>query len=764
MERRKFYPLVLVAAGLCVYHNSLHGAFIFDDSISIVDNPHIRQLWPLTEAMSAPPQSPVAGRPIISLTLALNCAISGLNPWSYHAFNLAMHILNALVLFGIVRQTLERGRLKQRFGSASPWLAFAVALVWVVHPLLTDAVNYITQRTELVVSLFLLLTLYCVILGHDSIHRRRWHTVAIVCCALGMASKEVMVTAPVLVLLYDRVLLSNSWADVFRQRRRLHAGLACTWMILAWLMVSGPRTMSVGLGFENLTPWEYARTQCGVILHYLRLAIWPHPLVIDYDDWPVVRTVSAALPDLAVLMALAGATLWALKRWPAVGFLAAWFFVILAPTSSFVPIVSEVAAERRMYLPLAGVVTLAVVAAYTMFESLFRKPAARYVEGGSLMMIVAVLGYATMQRNKDYRSELAIWTDAVAKRPTSARAHTNLGVVLSHEGNDKVAIQHYLEALRLRPDYAYAHSNLGASLASGGKIKEALAQYTVALRLDPSFAGVHYNLGVALAGQGKTNAAIASYRRALQIQSELPNAQYNLAVALAGEGKTAEAIDHYRQALLTKPDDADVHYNLGVALAREGRVADAITHYTTALRLNPNRADAHNNLGIALASSGRITEATSHFSEAIRLKPDDPEPHNNLASVFTIQHRTSDAIEQYRAALRLRPDWPEPLTSLAWILATNENPESRNPSDAVQMAERASELTGHQQPAALDTLAAAYAAAGRFTEAVETARKAIELAQASGQLDLANSIQQRVQLYQAGRPFHENETAASPQT
>ena len=298
-----FLPLlVLVSAGLLAFHNSLQGPFVFDDLQSIPANPSIRGLW---TALSPTPYRSVQGRPTANLSLAVNYALSGLQVWDYHAFNMAIHIAASIAMFGVVRRTLLRPSLRDRYGADAPWLAMAVALIWAVHPLQAESVTYIVQRTELLMGLFLLGTLYCLIRGLESSHRRAWYAAAVVCCALGMGSKEVMVSAPLIVVLYDRVFLSSSFREMFRQRWGLYVGLAGTWLILAALVATTPHRRT-GFAFADLTPLDYARTQAGVIVHYLKLAFWPHPLVADHDDWPVVRTTRAALPAGAVVATLLG--------------------------------------------------------------------------------------------------------------------------------------------------------------------------------------------------------------------------------------------------------------------------------------------------------------------------------------------------------------------------------------------------------------------------------------------------------------------------
>lgn len=536
----RLIPLLLVGAGLGAYINSFDGTFVFDDRIRIINNPQIRHLWPPWEVMGR------NSRPLVQLSLAVNYALGGLSVWGYHAFNLAVHLLAALTLFALVRRTLESHRLRARYGQAAPWLALAVALLWLVHPLQTESVTYIIQRAESLMGLFYLLTLYCALRGALSPHPRRWFIAAVSACALGMGSKEVMVSAPLVVLLYDRVFLADSFTDVFRRRSGLYWGLAATWVVAGALLASGGRGFSYvneGALGPGPTSAHYAITQFGVIVHYLRLALWPHPLIFDYA-WPLAETVSAVLPWAAIVLALVGVTALVFRRLPALGFLGAWFFLILVPTSSLVPI-ADVACEHRMYLPLAAVVALVVIGAYEALGALFRRLGAphdlrRWVLVGLLVAAVAGLGSATFRRNEDYRSEFAIWNDTLAKRPENPRAHNNLGVIQYRRGKVNEAIANYSEALRLEPEYAGAHNSLGAALASQGHFSEAIPHLFEASRINPRYATPHYNLGGILFRQGRITEAIAQYSEALRRRPAFPEARHVLGLALAKQTDTNE--------------------------------------------------------------------------------------------------------------------------------------------------------------------------------------------------------------------------------
>jgi len=595
LKARKLIPLMLVAIGLVVYYNSLHAAFVLDDQPHITENSHIRHLWPPGDIIRH------TSRPVVLLSAAVNYALGGLNPWGYHLFNLGVHILAALTLFGVARRTFHSERLRPRFGEAAEWLAGTISLLWLVHPLQTEVVSYAIQRGESMMGLFYLLTLYCVIRAHEATRRIGWWLAAMASCALGMGSKPVMVTTPVVILLYDRAYLAKSWREVMERRWGLYAGLASTWLLLPLLLANGAAEWkdSAGFAYNGVPPLQYALTQTGVILHYLRLAFWPHPLCFDYCcayGWPVARSVGSALPSLMAVSVLLAVTAWAWRRNPAWGFPAVWFFLILAPTSSFVP-VADLVVEHRMYLPLAAVVAVVTAAGFVVGEKLFgRRPRARRAVGcAAVGVLVAVLGVVTVQRNRDYRSELVLWQDTVAKCPNNPRAHNNLGADLMGEGRVPEAIAQYEQAARIKPDYATAECNLGTAWAKLGQLTE----------------------------------AVRHFERATQIQPDYAKAQNDLGVILMQLGRPQEAIGHFREMLRTNPDYAEAHGNLAVALAQLGRLPEAIGEFAETVRLRPtdlqarnNLALAHTEMGNALARTGRTPEAIKQYQEALQVQPD----------------------------------------------------------------------------------------------------------------------------------------------
>ncbi len=353
-------------AGLLTYWNSFTGSFVLDDVGAIVENRHIREWWRLGGLLMPERELPVAGRPLVNVSFAVNYALGGLDVRGYHAWNVAVHLGCALLVFGVVRRTLHFGSLDSWLGRRSVDLAFAVALLWALHPLNTEAVDYLTQRTETMMGLFYLLTMYASIRAAASANWKWWPAVAVASCLAGMACKESMVTAPALVVLYDRVFIFKSLKEAIRARWRLYGGLAATWIVLGLLLASGPRIHSAGFS-TGVSPWTYLLNQTVMLARYLRLAVWPNSLVVNYG-WPVPLTLADVVPQALMVMTLLGATIAALIRRPPLGFLGASFFITLAPTSSVVPIATEVGAERRMYLPLIPLVVLAVVSGVYIWD------------------------------------------------------------------------------------------------------------------------------------------------------------------------------------------------------------------------------------------------------------------------------------------------------------------------------------------------------------------------------------------------------------
>ncbi|HTX67334.1 MAG TPA: tetratricopeptide repeat protein [Opitutaceae bacterium] len=647
---------VIVLAALVAWHNSLSAPFIFDDEAVIQENPTIRHLGDLGTVLSPPAVgggSGVTGRPVVNLSLALNYALGGLDVRGYHWFNLVVHILAALALFGIIRRTLHR---LPALRPDATLFAFAAALLWTLHPLVTESVTCVVQRTELLVSLFYLLTLYCFIRGAEDgptgippkkAARGVWYFLSVLSCVLGMATKEVMVTAPLVALLYDRAFLAGTFGAAWRRRIPVYLGLAATWILLGVLVLGagGQRAGAVGFGL-GVGAWSYALTQCGAIVHYLRLAFWPHPLVLDYG-FALAHSPADVWWQGLIVLGLVAATILALVRAPRRGFLGAAFLLVLAPSSSVLPLITQTVAEHRMYLPLAAVVMAAALVAHRWLGR----------AGLAALLVLAVaFGWLTRLRNADYRSAVSIWADTVAELPSNPRAHGNLGNALLAAGRYDEAVAQYREALRLKPDYIQPYDNLGDALLQLHRPQEAAEALRGALRLFPADPTAHSNLGTAFLQLGRPGDAVREYEEALRGEPGSAVSEINLALALRQTGRLDEASNHYLAAVNLAPERVATRLDLAQTLEQKHDDPAAEQQYRDALRLQPGLVAAHFGLGNLLARTGRFAEAIGEYREAVRLDPGQIRARNNLGNALLMTGRLDEAIAEYEEALRLRPD------------------------------------------------------------------------------------------------------------
>ncbi len=474
---RRLAPILLVAIVSLSYFNAINNPFVFDDNMVILENPAIRSLWPIGNVLFPPGSSFTAGRPMTGLSLAINYAIDGTNPRGYHLGNLVLHAMAALTLLGVLRLTLRRLDHPQADGAA-----LAAAAIWAAHPMLTESVTYATNRSEVLMGLFFLLTFYTFLRSLDSPKSRRWLTLSVASALAACAAKEVATMLTPLVLIFDVLIVTGSWKQSLKQRRWFYVGLACTAMLLpATLLTSSAQTKNV-LHSQTISSWQYLLMQSRVITRYLQLAVWPNPLVITYTDWPVPRSILQVWPWMVFIGGLVVATFIGVARRRAWAVLGAWFFMILAPTSSILPIVIEPAGERRMYLPLIA----AAVGAVLLFARWLRKiPRGEAVGLGAASVVVLLLMLATVWRNEDYSSVLMIWSDAINKRPNNAVAHYSKGAELVRLGNPIDALPEFDEAIRLDPNDLDAPVARGLALSRLGRHDEAIAAIRAALQRDP---------------------------------------------------------------------------------------------------------------------------------------------------------------------------------------------------------------------------------------------------------------------------------------
>jgi tetratricopeptide (TPR) repeat protein len=661
----------IVLAGTAAYARGLSGPFLFDDELSIERNEELRQ-WPdLGRVLrSAPPESPLAGRPLVSLAFAANSAWFGRDVRSYRTVNLAMHIACALLLFGIVRRTATAS---PDSASTADIVAFGAAMIWVVHPLNSETVLYVTQRTEGMMALMAMATVYASIRGREGAHPGRWQAVSVAACALGMMCKETMVTVPVLVALYDRVFTFTSFAPAFRERGRFYAALAACWLVLGATMWSAPRTIGSGFNSSFASPWDYLLQQTVMITRYLRLAVWPDALVLYYG-WATPTTLAAVWPYAIFVVALALATIGAFAWRPAIGFLGAWFFITLSPTSSLVPIASEVGAERRMYLPLAALAILVVVAIVRVSARVVQRRPALVVgrtglrsAGVVLAAIVALLGSRTHSRTRDYASPLLMAQTVHARWPTAASAHM-LGTELVEAGRPADAIAYLREAAAT---LAPARLDLGVQLFKTGQYRDAVDQLRAFVRDEPHLTAAQTAdlvIAQALTLDGRADEAVAHLTDVRARRPDEPVTIGLLADAQFSRGDFVNAIENYRAFLARIRDQPDALANLAIAYVNTGRLDDAVDTFRRLAQMQPANVHANLNLTRALLDRGRaddVAEASDRAEALVKALPQEPAVHSLAGLAFERQRRPLEARTAYARALALDPTHAPALDGLA---------------------------------------------------------------------------------------------------
>jgi Flp pilus assembly protein TadD len=590
----------IAAVILAAYSNSFRGPFVIDDQASVVQNPAIRDLARIDRVLSPPRDSPVAGRPLVNFSFAVDYALGGLGVTAYHVTNLAWHVACAWLLFGIVRRTLALPSMPPAIAEEAPNLALAVALVWGVHPLTTEVVDYVSQRTESMMAFCLLLTLYAAIRSHAS-QGRGWHALAIVACIAGTVCKETIAAAPLLVALYDRVFLYRSWRDAAQARGSLYVGLVASWLVLAGLVRSGPRAAVSGFA-SGVPVWTYLLNQAAILVDYLRLTVWPVGLVALYG-WPEPLTLGDVLPQALAVVALLAITAVALVRAPRLGYLGAWAFVVLAPASSIVPIATEVGAERRMYVPLMALVMLAALG--------ISRVSSRVVRVAVLVLVVAGLGALTLRRNTEYSSAITLAQTVVDRRPT-AIAHHLLGEQFGLAGRAADAERELRAAVAL--GNSRARFQLGTLLVDARRWPEAASELEAFVDtagvpqrvrwLDPPLIDVltaRLQLSQIYGAERRWADAAAQARLVLEYAPRHPEALRLLSIGLVGAQVWPEAITVIRDYLTLRPMDTAARSNLAIALVATGRLDEAVTELQRATQTDPNDANARRLLNMALA-------------------------------------------------------------------------------------------------------------------------------------------------------------------
>ena len=743
-RRDWFWALLLSALVFIAYAQVFRAGFIWDDESHLTRNPCVigplglKEIWTSAQAVYYP---------LVLTTFWALHKVVGLTPLPYHALNVSLHAASAILLWRVLKLLQVRGA----------WLG---AALWALHPVMVQSVAWVTELKNTQSCLFYLLSIFFFLkwekqreTAFEPLQQRTGaftkamrargdsrflmlFALSLLFFMLATLSKPSVVMLPfVLALCIWWMRAKIRWRDALAVAPfAVISGLASVWTI--WEQKFHAR--AVGPDWAQTLSERFIIAGQAVWFYFGKL-IWPHPLIFIYPRWDIDPSKLVAYFPLVSAITGLIALLFVRAKWGrALLFAAAYYVISLFPVLGFFSVYFfrySFVSDHFQYLASMGPLALAG-AGMTFAARVWETPIK--LQGtaisqlpwmlrkapflGVCAALLVLLGFLTWRQTAEYRDLNALYTATLKKNPGCWMAHYNLGIVLSEQGETDQAIDHYRQAVTLRSDYAEAHYNLGRLLVEQGRLDEAIAHYEKAVEINPADPEAQNNLGVTLFGIGRVDEAIAHYRKALEIQPDYIEASCNLANALIATGDFDGAIARYSACLSVIPDQPEAQYNLASALLRKGRVDEAIVHYQKALQLHPENADAHANLGSALLAKARVRDAMTEYAEALQISPE------NVAA----------------------------LSNLAWLLATSADPSIRNGSEAVVIAERAESASSRSDNHAtvLRIVAAAYAEAGRFAEAKETAQKALETANIQGNTVLADELQGELALYELGLPYH----------
>jgi tetratricopeptide (TPR) repeat protein len=664
--------LALAAITFAVFGQTLRHEFVdLDDGDYVYENPMVARgltikgiVWAFTQFHSA------NWHPLTWLSHMLDCQLYGLNPAGHHLTNVLLHAATVIALFLVLRQM-----------TGALWRSAFVAAVFAIHPLRVETVAWVAERKDVLSGLFFMLTIGAYVRYARGPRSWRRYVLVMLLFAMGLMSKPMLVTLPLVLLLLDywplRRMEPRKISGLVTEKLPLLAlsAAACVVTLLAQnKALSSTAFLPLPLRCAN------ALATCMV---YLGQMVYPAGLAVFYP-YPFHGLPPWELVLAGTLLAgLSAVAAWQRRKqpWMLMGWF--WYLAMLLPVVGIIQVGGQAHADRYTYLPQIGIY---IVITWLVAEWCAMLRVGRAAIGSLMIGVLAVLMFCAWKQTWYWKNDETLWTHAINHTEDNNLAHNNLGKALFRKGNVEEAIIEFQKSLQIKPDYAEAHLDLGNAFFHKGSLDEAISEFQTALRIRPNYAEAHLNFGLVLFKKGNLDEAITEYQNALRI----------------------------------KPLYAEAHYSLGTAFLQKDRVDDAITEYQNALQIRPDYAEAHSNLGNILAHKGKADEAIAHFQKALQIAPANPSIQNNLA----------------------------------WLLATGAEASLRNGHKALELAQQANELTGGENPLILHTLAAAFAENGQFSEAVETAQRALRLAEAHSNSRLAGQLKTQLELYHAGKPFH----------
>jgi len=718
-----------------------HDFLSYDDQVYVTENAHVRAgltwdglLWAFQGSHAS------NWHPLTWLSHMLDCQLYGLNPLGHHLTNVLLHAANSMLLFLVLYRM-----------TGAVWRSASVAALFAWHPLHVESVAWVAERKDVLSAFFWLLTMlayarYAQESKVQSPKSKVFYGLALLCFALGLMAKPMVVTLPFVLLLLDfwplrRVSDFKGLSRLLLEKVPLFILAAITCALTIWAQGQANAIVpTAGLPISRRIPHAIVS-----YLHYIVATLWPRHLAVFYPYEGAAPPTQ--LIFTAVLLLLITVLVLRFARWQfflATGWF--WFLGTLVPVIGLVQVGDQAWADRYMYLPSIGLFVLIVWSAVDFVGN-------RKVIGVLAGAVALALAWATALQLGHWKNTRTLFEHTAQVTRNNYMAITMLGSLFAKDNQFDRAIQCFDTALRYKPGYPEAHFFRGNVLDQQGKLDEAIGEYRQAVWFKPVQEQARILLGVALGKQQKYAEAMTEYQAALALNPDSAVAHNNLARLLHTQGRLDEAIQHYSAALKLDPDLAQAHNNLGILLLQKGRLAESTAQLREALRLSPGNLETQLNLAQALNQQGEGKEAAELLAVVVRAAPNDAQVHYQLGLALEQMQKTREAMGRYAQALLLQPDFAEVLNHLAWILATDPRPEFRNGVEAVRMAGRSCELTEQKQALPLLTLAAAYAEAGRFPEAVATAQQARTLAAGAQQKELTAKCEDVLKTLQSNAPY-----------
>ena len=685
------------------YQPVWHAGFIWDDDQYVTQNPlltapnGLRRIWFSLD-------SPSQYFPLTYGTFYLERALWGLRPAGYHWVNLLLHAANALLAW----------RLLARLRVPGAWLA---AALFALHPVQVESVAWITERKNVLMGFFFLLTLLAWTRFIDEKTKRPWrfYTLALIFYALALSAKTTACTLPAALLLILWLQKKPvGWRRLGQAAPFVALGIGMGLVTVWWERY---HQGTQGKLFE-IGPVERVLIASRALWFYAGKLLWPANLTFSYPRWTIPASAPLAYGWLLATAAL-GVAIWRLRRWAgrSVEVAAVFFAVTLSPVLGFIMLYTfaySFVADHYQYLACLGPIALAAAG---MERGWGRMTKQRPFPGILFCAaFLTALGVLTWHQCGMYADEETLWRTTIVRNPGSWLAQNNLGEIYLHKGEVEKSVAQFRDALKIRPDDA----------------------------------DTRFNIGIALGLEGKDEESIAHYRKALEIRPGDTDVRYNLANALVNHGKLDEAIAHYREILKIKPGYADARLNLGAALAKNGQMEEAIAQYQKTLEISPGSAEAHNDLGMALFSQAHVEEAIAQYEKALAIQPNLAVARNNLGHALLRKGDFDGAMACFEKTTAMSPD---PLAR--WLGLGNGFLQKKDWDEAIACFLQANQLSGGGNPMILRTLAAAYAEEGSYGMAAATARHALELATQRKNDALAATLQKEIKLYEAGTPVRD---------